>query len=353
MDIKTFVQVISKLPPQIAVLAKGPTGIGKSHIFHSIGETLGLPVIDRRLSQMTEGDIIGLPELVDGVTRFAPVDWLIKACNEPVILFFDELNRATLEVQQCAFQIVLDRELNGNRLHPQTRVYAAVNEGSEYQVLDMDPALLRRFWAIDLEPTTEDWLLWASKRTDIPEVVQSFIKNNPNFLRHKGEMEPGKVYPNPASWHRLSTSLIYADINPDDYAGKQNQPNLFYPLCQGFVGETTTVKFVNFVREYEKRFCAEDVLDHWESKSEDIISLTEDKKNELIEQIMFHIQREDDLTLKQVLNCALYVKSCHDEMIVNFFNLIMETKKIGLIRKFHKHLGKLVTEIVNSSEKNL
>ena len=91
MDINTFVQVISKLPPQIAVLAKGPTGIGKSHIVHQIGDRLDMEVIDRRLSQMTEGDIIGLPELVDGVTRFAPIDWFVRACNEPVILFFDEL----------------------------------------------------------------------------------------------------------------------------------------------------------------------------------------------------------------------------------------------------------------------
>lgn len=350
MDIKTFIKSASCLPAEISILAKGPTGIGKSHIFHTIGKELNLPVIDRRLSQMTEGDIIGLPELVDGVTRFAPVDWIIKACNEPVVLFFDELNRATLEVQQCAFQIVLDRELNGNKLHPETRVYAAVNEGSEYQVLDMDPALLRRFWAIDLEPTTEDWLSWAFNRDDIPTITQSFIRTNPNFLRHKGEMEPGKVYPNPASWHRLSQSLIHANLNPDDYAGNASLPDLLFPLCLGFLGEATTVKFVNHIREYEKKFSAEDVLNSWSEKEKDISKLTEDKRNELIEQIMFYINREGSLTLKQVLNCSLYVKTCPDEIIVNFFNLIMETKKIDLIRKFHKHLGSLVTKIVNSSD---
>ena len=350
MDIQTFIKSASALPPEISILAKGPTGIGKSHIFHTIGNNLKLPVIDRRLSQMTEGDIIGLPELIDGVTRFAPVDWIVKACNEPVILFFDELNRATLEVQQCAFQIVLDRELNGNKLHPETRVYAAVNEGSEYQVLDMDPALLRRFWAIDLEPTCEDWLLWASARKDIPDVVQTFIRNNPNFLRHTGDLEPGKVYPNPASWHRLCQSLLHANLDPDDYAGNKSLPDLLYPLCMGFIGETTTVKFVNYIIEYEKKFKAEDVLDDWENKKEEIVKISEDKKNELIEQIMFYINREKDLSLQQVLNCALYIKSCPDEIIVNFFNLIMETKEIVLIRKFHKHLGKLVTEIVNASD---
>ena len=191
MNIKTFVQVISSLPPEIAVLAKGPTGIGKSHIVHQIANNLDLEVIDRRLSQMTEGDIIGLPELVDGVTRFAPVNWFVEACNNPVVLFFDELNRATIEVQQCAFQIVLDRELNGHKLHPETRVYAAVNEGSDYQVTDMDPALLRRFYAVELEPTTEDWLKWANGR--VPSIVWDFINHNRKHLEHEGDFEPNKV----------------------------------------------------------------------------------------------------------------------------------------------------------------
>ena len=137
MDIKTFIECATSLPPEIAVLAKGGTGVGKSQIFKQIADQFGLELIDRRLAQMTEGDIIGLPKLTDGVTRFMPVDWLLKACEEPVALFLDEINRATVEVQQCAFQLVLDRELNGNKLHPQTRIYAAINEGSSYQVNEM------------------------------------------------------------------------------------------------------------------------------------------------------------------------------------------------------------------------
>ena len=139
MDIKTFKQLVPNLPPDISVLVSGATGVGKSDIFHQIGKSLNLPVIDRRLSQMTEGDIIGLPSLEDGTTRFVPVDWIVKAAHEPVVLFLDEINRATIEVQQCAFQLVLDREINGVKLHPETRIYAAINEGSNYQIRPSDP----------------------------------------------------------------------------------------------------------------------------------------------------------------------------------------------------------------------
>jgi hypothetical protein len=347
MNIKTFVNVISQLPPEIAVLAKGPTGIGKSHIVHQVGEKLNQPVIDRRLSQMTEGDIIGLPELTDGVTRFAPVDWFMRACNEPVILFFDELNRATIEVQQCAFQIVLDRELNGHTLHPETRVFAAINEGSEYQVTDMDPALLRRFFVTTLEPTTADWLSWAST-AGIDSIITDFIKKYPAHLRHSGELQPGKVYPNPASWHRLDTSLAHANVTPSSMIGS-DVPEVVFPMCTGFIGTETAVAFVDFIRNYEVKFGAEDVVNHWNINEVAISKLTNDKKNDLIDQIVT-FSKANELTVTQAKNACSFAETCSDEILVNFMNSIMETKQIPNIRKIHKYIAKRVVEIVNSAQ---
>ena len=347
MNIKTFVSVISQLPPEIAVLAKGPTGIGKSHIVHQVGEKLNQPVIDRRLSQMTEGDIIGLPELTDGVTRFAPVDWFMRACNEPVILFFDELNRATIEVQQCAFQIVLDRELNGHKLHPETRVFAAVNEGSEYQVTDMDPALLRRFFVTELEPTTEDWIAWATG-SSVDSVIVEFIKKYPSHLRHVGELQPGKVYPNPASWDRLDKSLKYANLTPTSLVGGEVSEVVF-PMCTGFVGVETSVAFVDFIRNYEVKFSAEDVVDDWEKNKSALSELSNDKKNDLIDQIVTY-SKNKELTLTQSENACSFAETCSDEILVNFMNAIMETKNIPNIRKIHKFIAKRVVDIVNSAQ---
>ena len=159
MDIKTFSSTIRHLPANVSVLIRGPHGIGKSHLAERAADDIGLPLIDRRLSQMSEGDLVGLPELVDGVTRFCPPDWYARACREPVILLLDEINRATPELQQGAFQIVLARELNGHKLHPETRVIAAINASAEYQVNEMDPALLDRFWVVDLDPTTGSLVL--------------------------------------------------------------------------------------------------------------------------------------------------------------------------------------------------
>jgi len=258
MEIKTFINVASNLPAGQSVLIRGPHGIGKSALVAQIAAqtvlsdgTVGLSLIDRRLAQMTEGDIIGLPEMKDGVTRFCPVDWLLRACREPVTLFLDELNRATIEVQQCAFQLVLDRELNGHKLHPETRVFCAINASPEYQVNEMDPALLDRFWVVDLEPSVEDWIAWAQENK-VDDVVIDFIRHYPAHLRHTSTIEPGKIYPTPRSYEKLNSALMNVNWAPENLAGN-DIPDGFYALSTGFLGTEASIAFRDFVKNYELR----------------------------------------------------------------------------------------------------
>ena len=48
MDIKTFRNVATKLPADIAILMRGPTGVGKSQIAKQCSVELDLPFIDVR-----------------------------------------------------------------------------------------------------------------------------------------------------------------------------------------------------------------------------------------------------------------------------------------------------------------
>ena len=63
MDIKNFVKTVVRINDQVSVLIRGDHGIGKSQIVKQLGAQFNLPIIDKRLSQLTEGDIIGLPKL--------------------------------------------------------------------------------------------------------------------------------------------------------------------------------------------------------------------------------------------------------------------------------------------------
>ena len=350
MDIKTFKSLVPKLPSNISVLVSGATGVGKSDIFHQIGKELNMPVIDRRLSQMTEGDIIGLPSLEDGTTKFIPVDWIVKASREPVVLFLDEINRATVEVQQCAFQLVLDREINGVKLHKDTRIYAAINEGSNYQVNDMGPALLRRFWAVKLEPTVDDWVDWARTREDIDSIVVEFINENPRQLNHETEFEPGKVYPNPASWHRLARTLQHCDWHPKKYIGR-DVPEGFYSMCLGFVGVEPSSAFVSFVKKYELQFSAEDILERFNENQDKFKILTNDRANDLIDKIEYHAKNFDGpWTVDMAHNACQFVRLFSGEMQVNFFNKIMDCGNIETVMRVHKLIGGEIVKLINDSQ---
>ena len=123
MDFKTFVNVSKALPKDITVMIRGPHGIGKSQCVYQLADHFGLPMMERRLSQMTDGDMIGVLDdddsyVVGGrkATEFRPPRWLLECVEQPHVIFLDEINRATPEVMQAAFQLVLDREIAGVKL---------------------------------------------------------------------------------------------------------------------------------------------------------------------------------------------------------------------------------------------
>jgi len=165
VDFKTFSEVVKHVTAvRKPVLLRGRHGIGKSTVVYQYADSINMPIVERRASQMTEGDLVGLPSIEDSSTQFNPPDWFKQACDEPVVLFLDEVDRATLEVRQGIFELTDSRKLNGHVLHPDTLVFAAVNggeHGEQYQVGEMDPAELDRWTVFDIEPTLEDWLTWA------------------------------------------------------------------------------------------------------------------------------------------------------------------------------------------------
>jgi len=83
MDIKTFQLVASKLPPEMAILMRGPTGVGKSFLGKAIADEEAKPFIDVRLSVMSEGDVGGYPDIEGmketGVMTFCMPSWFMRA----------------------------------------------------------------------------------------------------------------------------------------------------------------------------------------------------------------------------------------------------------------------------------
>ena len=256
VDFATFSQIVNHVTAvRKPVLLRGRHGIGKSTVVYQFADKNNLEVVERRASQMTEGDLVGLPTIENNSTKFNPPDWFKAACDRPVVLFLDEVDRATLEVRQGIFELTDSRKLNGHNLHPDTLVFAAVNggeHGSQYQVGEMDPAELDRWTVFDIDPTVEDWLSWASD-ADISPEIWNFINQNRTHLEHTDDYEPNKVYPSRRSWERLDQCLTQAGLL------EEASPAL-YTLTSAFVGFEAAVAFNDFVQNYDRQVTTEDIL---------------------------------------------------------------------------------------------
>ena len=356
ITIHTFLRVAPYLPANIAILMRGPTGVGKSHLAKQIADTKNLPFIDVRGSTMSEGDVGGYPDIEgmkeSGIMTFCMPSWFIRACNEPVVLMLDELNRSLPGVQQSFFQLVLDRELGNDkngvpyRLHPKTQVIAAINFGSEYDVNEMDPALLRRFWVADIEPSTEDWITWA-RDNDIDRLVIDFIQKNPAHLRiDPAKVEPGTVCPNPASWDRLNSCLEAMNMVPSDVAGEEN-PDGMYALCLGMIGLEAAISFCKYVKEADRMVTIDDVFAGKVDKN-NIESLANSTIQGLIDNLGDHCKK-NNWTVKRSEAVAKFARLLPGEQMVAVWNGVSRSANIKNIQKMHKLLGQEVVRQVQAS----
>jgi len=375
MSIKTFKKVAIALPPCTSVLLRSPHGIGKSQVIRQVVSLLRkkhcdatvkivdmskykdlkdfFKVTDRRLSQMSEGDMVGLPSTDGECTRFNPPDWYKAACREPTALFLDELNRATPEVMQAAFQIVLDRELNGWKLHPESRVYSAINTGSIYTVNEMDPALLDRFFVIDLEPDEEEWCEWARDKT--PEQGGNLDPLFPDFIaatkRPKGgswlyppkEVDPGEVTTSPRSWVMTHNALVYADVL------EKPENGLFYHICLGFLGVEASIAFRAYAKSIDNRVTGEEIVNKYMQDPKVKTKVGRRKQgqlNEIVEKVADYVTggSVNKLTEQQGNNISQLIKDLPDELKISLWSKLTASgiDKVDLAKSIHKYCASTV-----------
>jgi len=330
IDFKTFVSVAPHvLAVKKPLMLRGRHGVGKSELVYQVASDMGLPVVERRASQMTEGDLVGLPRTDGDVTSFCPPDWLDDSCNRAVLLFLDEVDRAITEVRQGIFELTDSRKIFGHYLHPDTVVVAAVNggeHGSQYQVGEMDPAELDRWTVFDVEPSTEDWLTWAKDNT--AQEVWDFINQNRSHLEHGEDFEPNKVYPSRRSWKRLNDCLDGAGM----LGTPEHDPTIFH-LATGFVGFEAAVAFNDFVKNYERQVTVEMILN--EGKVEKTSTFNINEHCALIEKMEASEVFKDHLTDGQCINLANYFVSLPSEAVMKLWQAL-GSGNVDNVTKFHK-----------------
>ena len=248
-----LIRLLDSTPSEHNIMLTGKHGIGKSQILEKYFSEKNQKVVVLFLGQMSDpGDLIGLPykDEKTGITNFMPPYWW-PVDNKPIVLFLDELNRARPEVLQTVMDLTLNRRLAGKSLPKGSRIISAVNDGDEYQLTDLDPALVSRFNIYEFNPSVQEWLLWAQKNK-IDQRIIDFISENHSMLdglEYRQEEQGLEKSPDRRGWERVSNILeTYGEI--DEFQKS---------VIAGIIGMPSASKFYAFYSS-DRLLSAKDVL---------------------------------------------------------------------------------------------
>lgn len=266
----------------------GPPGIGKSSLVQQFAATLGLPCVSLLGSQLAPEDLIGVPQIVDGKSRFCPPQSIAR--EEPYCLFLDELNACSHEVQKAFYSLIHDRRLGEYALPEGSIVIGAGNRAQDSAIVKpMSSALLNRMVHVHLQVSHRDWLDWAYQSGIDPLVIE-YIQTRPDHLWSQPPKHE-EPFSSPRAWHMLSDGLrAYAGAGQ----GKDSRPldeKWVEVLAFGCLTPHHAGQFKAFVKQLRSKYALAAILkgeSGWPHQPEDrdvLYFLTQSFRAQLIKEL--------------------------------------------------------------------
>lgn len=182
----------------------GAPGIGKSALVEKFAKEVGLPCVSLLGSQLAPEDIIGIPQIKGETSEFLPPKMIAR--KEPYVLFLDELNACSQEVQKAFYSLIHEKRIGEYYLPQGSIVIGAGNRAQDSAIVKtMSSALINRMFHVQLKVDPTQWINWAYEAELHPWVID-YITGRPDHLFS----EPPKTeepYSTPRSWHMLSDAL--------------------------------------------------------------------------------------------------------------------------------------------------
>ena len=342
-------------------LVVGESGIGKTALAKKLAKEndWSLIVIDGNL--LKEGEIGGLPtvesyiisnsngqEIVKKTTVYAVHNKLREIDEEiskgrNVLLFIDEINRCEHTVQQELMNLILNREINGYKLHDDVKILAAMNPSSkygsdfDYQVVDMDAAQENRFVWLNMESDYNQWLKWAIDE-GLEQKVIEFISTFPEYLHKTNE---GDVSATPRSYERVSKSYkAYKDQK--DSISKA----VFLNVIKGNVGKVIAEEFISFIEsDYSPLISYEDVF-CGDTLSESVIERVKNESHTRLYLAAMNILRNLESNIKS----ENYESSYYISRFIQFLKVYPIDLMVGIMKEIKNSYKKVYEKAIENEE---
>ncbi|MDN9318474.1 ATP-binding protein [Clostridioides difficile] len=342
-------------------LIVGESGIGKTALANKLAKEndWSLVAIDGNL--LKEGEIGGLPTIESYVgvnssgyktekkTTVYAVHNKLREIDEEiskgkiVLLFIDEINRCEHTVQQELMNLILNREINGYKLHDDVKILAAMNPSSkygsdfDYQVVDMDAAQENRFVWLNMESDHTQWIKWAIDE-GIERKVIEFISTFPEYLHKINEDD---VRATPRSYERVSK--IYKVYKENNNAIPRA---VFLNVIKGNVGKVIAEEFISFIESDSKPLISYEEVFLGESIDESIVERVKKESHTRLYLSAMNILKDLELNIKN----DKYESNHYINRFIKFLKMYPVDLMIGIMKDIRNSYTEVYKKAIENEE---
>ena len=264
VDQKQLMDVLLNIAPVRPVFIWGAPGIGKSSIVEEFAEDVGLPCVSLLGSQLAPEDIIGVPQIQDGCSVFCPPRMIAR--KEPYVLFLDELNACTQEVQKSFYSLIYERRVGEYHLPEGSIVVGAGNRAQDGAIVKtMSSALINRMFHVQMKVDPRHWIKWAQANELHPWVVDYIIQRPDHLFSEPPKAE--EPFSTPRSWHMLSDALKGYGAGERDIS-----VNELKMLAYACIGDRHAGMFTAYTKQLKNKHQLEEIIQQkskWPSAPKD------------------------------------------------------------------------------------
>ena len=244
--------ILFTVAPIRPVFIWGAPGIGKSALVEKFADDVGMECVSLLGSQLAPEDIIGIPRITDEVSEFLPPKMIAR--KEPYVLFLDELNACSQEVQKAFYSLIYERRIGEYHLPEGSVVIGAGNRMQDNAIVKtMSSALINRMFHVQLKVNAEKWLDWAYTEGIHPWITE-YITIRPEHL-FSSPPKTEEPFSTPRSWHMLSDLLKEYEKS----TGTVSQETLKM-LSYGCISSSHAGMFVAFTKQLGNKNLLSDII---------------------------------------------------------------------------------------------
>lgn len=169
--------------------------------------------------------------------------------GEGGIIFFDELSRASIEVQGSCLTLMAQRQLGEFRLGSKWVIIAASNRKTD----EADPGAIKfsstlgnRFLQVNYIPEFKEWRTWAKDHNVNSAILHFLDFNYEKYWYTKSDDDDQSIFASPRSWKHASDSLALEEKTCDDLGVECTKIDKFGAMA-GAVGVDVAEAIISFM----------------------------------------------------------------------------------------------------------